>query len=199
MWFNEKGDSTYRLNYPSLNKNSLVLDLGGYKGDFTYEITKKYDCNVMVFEPVPKFAKFISERFSDNSKVKIFCFGLEDRNSEEELYMAADVSSVYKSKNSPDCISIKYKDVLEFFEEQHISNVDLMKINIEGGEYNLLEKMISSGLISKVDNLQVQFHDIKALDSENRMKKIWFDLEKTHMVTWKFRPFVWENWKRCEK
>lgn len=80
-----------------------------------------------------------------------------------------------------------------------MSNVDLMKINIEGGEYNLLEKMISSGLISKVDNLQIQFHDIKALDSENRMKKIWLALEKTHMVTWKFRPFVWENWKRSEK
>lgn len=121
-WFNENGEFTYRLNYPSLNSNSLVLDLGGCEGNFTYRITKKYDCNVMVFEFVPKFVNFISERFSDNSKVKVFCFGLEDRNSEEELYIAADGSSVCKNKNSLNSIVIKYKDVIEFLK----NNICLM-------------------------------------------------------------------------
>ena len=30
-WFKDNGDETHRLNY-NLNKNSLVIDLGGYLG-----------------------------------------------------------------------------------------------------------------------------------------------------------------------
>jgi hypothetical protein len=34
-WFKDKGDETLRLEYPELNKDSLVFDLGGYHGDFS--------------------------------------------------------------------------------------------------------------------------------------------------------------------
>ena len=40
-WFAVKGDQTLRLNYP-LNKDSVVFDLGGYKGEFAADIYNKY-------------------------------------------------------------------------------------------------------------------------------------------------------------
>lgn len=39
-WFRDKGDSTLRLDYP-LNADSIVLDVGGYKGDFSALIHEK--------------------------------------------------------------------------------------------------------------------------------------------------------------
>ena len=48
-WFKDKGDKTLRLNYPALNKDSIVFDLGGYFGDYAYEINKKYGCKVYLF------------------------------------------------------------------------------------------------------------------------------------------------------
>ena len=37
-WFSDKGDETLRLDYPKLNEESIVFDLGGFKGDFAQAI-----------------------------------------------------------------------------------------------------------------------------------------------------------------
>ena len=37
-WYKDNGDENLRLSYPSLNINSIVFDLGGYKGDFAFQI-----------------------------------------------------------------------------------------------------------------------------------------------------------------
>lgn len=192
-WCRDNAESTLRYNY-NLDSGSLVLDLGGYKGEFTEEIVNKYDCNVMVFEPVPKFAENIEERFKDNNKVSVYTYGLEDVDSSEILYLSDNASSAFL-KNHDNGIEILYKDVEKFFLEKNITLVNLMKINIEGGEYALLEKMIKANLISRVENIQIQFHDIKELNSKKRMKNIWKELEKTHNITWQYK-FVWENWER---
>ena len=39
-WFADNGDRTHRLNY-DLNSNSVVFDVGGYKGDFAFSIYEK--------------------------------------------------------------------------------------------------------------------------------------------------------------
>ena len=150
----------------------------------------------MVFEPVPSYAEDIKKRFDGNDKVKVFDYGLEKCDSSETLFMHDDGSSSYKDYESDNVITVHYRAVDEFIREQGIDNIDLMKINIEGGEYDLLEAMISKDLIRIVDNFQIQFHNIKSIDAKNRMSAIIKELEKTHRLTWSYRPFVWENWER---
>ena len=82
----------------------------------------------------------------------------------------------------------------DFLNEHNIRSVNLIKINIEGGEYDLLEHIIDSGEISIFENIQVQFHDFVPHASE-RMLKIQKELIKTHYLTYQYE-FVWENWKR---
>ena len=68
-----------RLDYP-LTKDSIVFDLGDYKGDFAYEIHKRYGCYVYVYEPVKKFYLECVERFKENSKIKCINYGLSNEN-----------------------------------------------------------------------------------------------------------------------
>ena len=75
------------------------------------------------------------------------------------------------------------------------SEVALCKINIEGGEYELLQYIISKGLMKNIKNLQVQFHYIEGKDCEKMYSVIEGLLSLTHRQTWRF-PFVWENWER---
>ena len=44
-WFSDNDDELLRFDYP-LTKDSIVFDLGGYKGDFSYEINIRYGCSV---------------------------------------------------------------------------------------------------------------------------------------------------------
>ena len=194
-WFAVHGDETYRLNYP-LTKESIVIDAGGYHGDWTAAIVKRYGCCSHVFEPVPKYAAMMRQRFSDNPNVTVHECGLGADSRDAEIEIENDGSSIYRPVNGHPVIAIKYKSIIEFLQENGISEVQLIKINIEGGEYELLEKLCETGYISRFLNVQVQFHNIPEIDAARRMALIWDRLSKTHKLTWSFRPFVWENWTR---
>ena len=190
-WFKDNGDKTHRLNY-DLGENSLVFDLGGYEGQWASDIFGKYACFVHVFEPFAEYAQNIERRFEKNFKVKVYHFGLASRNSSETLYISADSSSVF-SKGEKKAV-IHLVRVVDFIKEHRVDKIDLMKINIEGGEYDLLEHLLETGFVNKINNIQVQFHDFVP-NAENRMKAIQNDLNKTHYLTYQYE-FVWENWKR---
>ena len=68
-----------------------------------------------------------------------------------------------------------------------------MKINIEGGEYELLEYLLDTGLATQIINYQVQFHDFVP-DAEARMTAIRERLSQTHTLTYQYE-FVWGNWR----
>jgi predicted GTPase len=72
-------------------------------------------------------------------------------------------------------------------------NIDLMKINVEGAEYQILEELIDTKNISKIKNLQVQFHLFDE-EENNNYNNLVQKLSETHELSWRF-PFVWENWK----
>ena len=76
-------------------------------------------------------------------------------------------------------------------------DVDLIKINIEGGEYEVLESLIADNKLSMFKNLQIQFHDFIIENAKERMSKIQQELAKTHVLTYQYE-FVWENWKLKE-
>ena len=68
-----------------------------------------------------------------------------------------------------------------------------MKINIEGGEYDLLEDMAREQVLGKIRNMQIQFHWDGIEDYEEKIASVRAKLSKTHVQTWNYE-LVWENW-----
>ncbi|TMA87233.1 MAG: FkbM family methyltransferase, partial [Deltaproteobacteria bacterium] len=97
-------------------------------------------------------------------------------------------------KQSKLTTSVSLVKASEFFTRAGIETIALMKINIEGGEYDLLDHLIETGFVSRIDNIQVQFHDFVA-EAESRMVRIQERLSQTHAITYQY-PFVWENWRK---
>ena len=194
-WFRDKGDETLRVDYPELNEESIVFDLGGYKGDFAQAINDKYGCTVYVFEPHPVFYDACMQRFISNDKVVPLNYGLFDKDGKFILSDNLDGSSFlnpnHQEKNGVEC---EIKEIFNVLKQLGVSNIDLMKINIEGGEYPILLHMISENRLSLVDNLQIQFHNFIE-NADSLRNEITEGLLKTHVQTWCY-TFVWENWKR---
>lgn len=189
-WFAMNGDKTLRLQY-DLNPSSVVFDIGGYEGQWSSDIAAMYNCNIFIFEPVDEFAEKIKIRFAKNNKIHVFDHGLSGMDARKEIALAQDGSSTHKEGNK---IEIQLVDIVAFMKDNGIHEVDLMKINIEGDEYDLLDRLISSGKIKYIRNIQVQFHDFVSGALE-RMNHIKMDLSKTHKTTYQYE-FVWENWER---
>jgi len=189
-WFEANGDKTFRVEY-DLNENSIVFDLGGYEGQWSSDIHARYCCNIYIFEPVTSFADSIKLRFARNSKIHVFAFGLSGLNTTVKLCMGNDATSQYKDNGTHlDVVLVKASD---FFAQQAIKAIDLMKVNIEGGEYELLEHLLDSGFVVNIRDIQIQFHDFVP-EAERRMKCIQERLSETHYLTYSY-PFVWENWR----
>lgn len=189
-WKKIRGDQTLRLDY-NLNNHSVVLDLGGYEGQWASDIFSKYLCLVYVFEPVPLYAKNIKKRFNLNNKIRIYNFGLSSANKVINLHLSDDGTSEFKSNGK--VVKGKLVDFLEFIKKKKIEKIDLMKLNIEGGEYDLLDYIIKNGCITNIKNLQIQFHRFVP-DAKSRMLNIQAQLKKTHKLTYHYE-FLWENWR----
>lgn len=191
QWKSDFGDSTKRLEY-DLNEKSIVLDFGGYVGNFSHQLVSMYDPYIFIFEPVKEFYNILKRNFANNKKVKIFDLAISNKNKKQTISVSGAKSSTYM-KESDEKQIIKEKDIKEFIEENNLKKIDLMKINIEGGEYEVLERLIETGLVKRIKDIQVQFHKISK-NSVKRRKNIINKLKQTHERTYSYY-FVWENWR----
>jgi FkbM family methyltransferase len=188
-WFTANGDSTLRIDY-DLNAESIVFDLGSYQGQWASDIFSKYCCSIYCFEPIQQFAEKLRKRFARNDKIKVFDFGLAEEAKEVWISCSNDGSSIFRGEKNE---LIKLEKASDFIADIKAAQIDLMKINIEGGEYDLLDHIIESGTIFLIKDLQVQFHDFVE-SSLARVKNIQMSLLKTHELSYQY-PFVWENWR----
>lgn len=194
-WFSLDGDHTFRLNH-QLNENSIFFDVGGYKGETTEMFVDKFDCYVYVFEPIPAYADIVKAKFKKNKKVKVFEFGLSDKTEKINISVKENSSSIYDTVEGSK-VPIQLIDIVDFINQNSITKIDLIDINIEGSEYSLLDRIISSGIVCKFKNIQIQFHDFVE-NAEEKKNKIRNLLTETHYTTYQF-DYVWENWRRIDK
>lgn len=195
-WYADECDQRLRYVY-DLGADSVVFDVGGYRGDFASEISRRYDSWVYVFEPIPAFHRSCEDRLRHRPKVLCLPYGLSDKSGSIPMAFADDASGLYNPKNAkaPE-VMIMLRSFGDAMDALRLRQVALMKINIEGGEYPLLEHLLDTGLIHKIDRLQIQFHDFAERAVERR-ESIRSRLQQTHTQDWCY-PFVWESWSRRE-
>lgn len=191
-WYEDNEEFDKRLEY-QLTSESVVIDLGGYDGQFASDIFSRYLAEIHVFEAIPEFAEKISRRFAANPKVRVYPCAIGNNARTDRMFLAGVGSSLFRRTDK--WVSVWVEDAADLFKVCNITHCDLMKVNIEGGEYEVLHRLIETGLVRKIDNLQIQFHNLGP-DSAAQTKYIRAELSKTHRLTWQYM-WVWENWK-CE-
>lgn len=189
-WVRDDGENLHLLNYP-LGKNSLVVEIGGYKGYFSDKIINLYNPYLIIFEPVRSYYKFLKTRFSKNPKVKVYNKALSGHTGYENIYISKDTTSfILQSKNAQ---RIRVSDIGEFIKTLKPGLIDLMSVNIEGAEYKLLERMLKLKLLKKIKYLQIQFHNYLP-NSAKIHRQLVKKILQTHKVRYSY-PFVWEGFE----
>ena len=195
-WWKSNAEDTLRVSYP-LNEDSIVFDIGGCRGTFTEKIYNKYKSNIYIFEPLSKFINEIKGTFKENNKVRVFDYGVSGKTGDLDLVVSEDASYLISHRDvedteGRDIETVKIKSFKDAYDETGVDKIDLMKINVEGAEYEIMQNIFDNDLVSKINNFQIQFHDITD-DSERLVLDIREKLSETHNLDWKF-DWVWENW-----
>jgi FkbM family methyltransferase len=193
-WYADPRWVTLLYDYP-LDADARVIDVGGYEGDWTAEMLMRFRCCVDVFEPVPEFADQMRRRFAFTERVTVHEFGLGARDARLPLEVGGERSSFLHGlgRNSR-VIEAEIRDVVAYLDDAEIERADVLKLNIEGAEYELLERLLGAGRASTFEFILIQFHD-ELPDAHGRAEAIERRLGETHDLMWRF-PFVWESWRR---
>lgn len=164
----EKNMESIRYGYELLPEDT-VLDIGSYQREWGKEIEKRYGCKVEYFDALDNRAAWLYDGTIKTGGAYYYT-----------SIFAEETPNEYK------CV-----DIAPFLQ----SEVRLVKINIEGGEYELLSYIIEKGLMNNIVELQVQFHLVEGKDSEAMYNELRFKLKQTHELSWRW-PFCWESWQR---
>jgi len=192
-WKADKAQQSNLYVYDALPERAVVLDIGGFEGGWSDIIlTSCPAATIHIFEPHPVFAERLRAKFQGNSDIHVHEFAIGSKSDRLSLSDAGDASSSFGSDGTQE-YDAEIRPVSEFFEKSGVGTVDLAKINIEGGEYDLLPGLIDSSVIGQIDRLQIQFHlfDPSLVAQRDAIRE---RLSETHSCVWCY-PFVWEEWR----
>jgi FkbM family methyltransferase len=190
----EDPDDLLWVTFP-LNKDSLAVDVGGLTGDWASKIYGRYSCYIDIYEPHPVSANKAALNFLQNAKVDVVPFALSSVEGTMTLYGEVGSASLYKEGDTTTAHTVRVMKASDVFNLNYsIRDIDVLKINIEGAEYDVLTDLLDNYNVTKIKRLLIQFHKIGS-NYEGKKKVIQDRLMKTHTQKWNYE-YVWELWER---
>lgn len=182
-----------RYEIDGLTPDSIVMDVGAHKGAFAAEIVRRYGCTVHCYEPVPEFFNILCARFRDNANIRMWPYALGWADGIIKLGVKGDMSGQFCTSPN-ETIEVPMRHFGDVFRKVIGRRCALLKINAEGGEYEILQSAIENDLIDDFDHISVQFHTVRP-DYESLHAEIRSEIAKTHDLEYD-EPFIWTGWKR---
>lgn len=172
-----------RYDYP-LTPQSRVIDCGYHEGEFSRRIANERKCTVDAFEPIKEwYDKGVAENLPG---VRLHHGAVGVRNGFIPLKKHGAMTGQFADGEIEYAPLVLIDDVIG-------KGCDLLKLNIEGAEFDVLERMLKLDLVQLCRDIQVQFHTCAPM-AEPRWKRIRSKLLETHELTFDF-PWCWENYR----
>ena len=149
----------------ALNKNKEVfkiLDLGSNIGlSLAYFKMRFPDAAIEAYEPDKNSFKLLQKNIRENGWKNVSAdeMAVSDENGflfALSIEEKASVNSNFATSGMEES-KIAAKDILEILQQ----NFDIIKMDIEGGEWRIFKKIIDHQLIPKANNWFVEFHQIE--------------------------------------
>jgi len=174
-WYGSSYGGFY-INPKLLNSNSIVYSFGIGK-DISFDLTciKKHKCRVFGFDPTPKSIQWIKTQ-KIHPNFHFHEYGLSGGKSGKATFYIPESAygtsgSLLKSDelNIVKPIEVMMKSFDDIAAELGHTNIDVLKMDIEGSEYEVLENVLKSQVI--IDQILVEFHD-RQFDQQTYRSKV---------------------------
>lgn len=191
-WQMIDGDNTLSYNFLDLKDTSVVIDTSGVSGNWGYNMHKKYGCTVYIFEPARRYFNVIKKKFLENDKIIPIKAMLSNRSEKGMMYLKEEASSSHLAVSNVQ-EEIDFLDISEFRRKEQIGIIDVLRLNVNGEEYNIFERMFEKMIHHKVKYIMVQFAPYVegAIEKRDSIRK---RLAKTHKEIYNYE-FIWELWR----
>ena len=162
-------------------KNRIIIDIGAHIGLFSIYALKFNPKEIIAFEPIKENYDLLKENILLNKIENIKChnIAISDKISDVEIYVNEDFAahSLIKKEGQPRKVkSISLKNI---FDENKISECDILKLDCEGSEYLIFEAL-PDNYYNKIKKIIMEYH---IFDSDYKhLEKLKNNLEKMNFI-----------------
>lgn len=144
-----------------LSHQSIIYSLGiGKDISFDISLIESYGVQVFAFDPTPQSIQWLKEQ-SLPTQFQSFEYGIADYDGTAKFYAPENVnyvshtlvSNMKQGENYQEVSVWRLKTIMEMLGH---SEIDILKMDIEGAEYNVIDDMLTSNIRPK--QLLVEFH-----------------------------------------
>lgn len=151
----EFGKDNIYERFIQVKENDLVVDVGASVGPFTYSVLSKNPQIIYCIEPSRDlFCSLVrnTSKFSNNIPIIYINKAISDGKTEDVKVFSGN-ENVYGGVNEFDYFSFS-----DFIEEYDVPCIDFLKMDCEGGEYDIFTDKNIDWIVSNVRNIAAEFH-----------------------------------------
>jgi len=136
-----------KMLLPFIKDGAIFIDIGANVGVFTEAIlSARKNIKAHLFEPVPKYNEWLINKFSKNTNVIINKVALSKSNGQFSIWiddenLGWNTMIREKISNNMQEITIEAISFDDYVLRNNILNIDAIKIDVEGAEFNVLKGM----------------------------------------------------------
>ena len=190
------GDHGWVIDESSIDSESIIYSVGvGSNIDFDLELIDSLDVTIHAFDPTPRSVEWVKEQNLSN-KFIFHPVGLAAENGFMNFYPPAKSSSTHFSPvdrygNTDNEIKAPVKDIDTMASELGHKKIDLLKMDIEGAEYEVIKALPDSEVI--INQILIEFHHMyksisfsQTVEAINTLKNLGFEIFDISQRTYEF-------------
>jgi FkbM family methyltransferase len=166
----------FYVHLNALNVNSKVLSFGvGEDISFDLSLIQAKGLSVHTFDPTPRVSDFIQPHLWINEKLSFSNYGLGTEDGEVLFYPPENSNhiscSVVPNEHTKEkAYKVQMKKLPSILKEKNINEVDLLKLDIEGAEYDVIPDILKEGI--RIKQFQLEIHPDLFPDGRLKTKKL---------------------------
>ncbi|HIM21337.1 MAG TPA: FkbM family methyltransferase [Gammaproteobacteria bacterium] len=190
------GDHGWVVDESLLNRESVIYSVGvGSNIDFDLELINSFGATVHAFDPTPRSIEWVKGQ--QLPKHFIFHpFGLSAENGHMDFFPPSKASSTHFSPidrygDTNNVVRAPVKDIDTIASELNHKEVDLLKMDIEGAEYEVIEALPKNRVA--INQILIEFHHMykgipisKTVDAISTLSNLGFELFNISQRTYEF-------------
>lgn len=180
VWYGSDYGGFY-VDPTHLNKDSIIYSFGiGEDISFDRAVIEKHGCQVFGFDPTPKSISWV-EKQDLPAEFHFYPYGLGERTEHVKFHLPKNKAHVsgsifdHQLVSDEDYVSVPLKSFSDIIKETGHRTIDVLKMDIEGSEYVVLDSILESDI--QINQLLLETHERFFPDGKSKGKQFFATLK----------------------